>query len=123
MDTLDLSVIDNDELRCSAEKLLLKCGIRADLSGFTYLTDAVILKSSYPRLRTCETYSLIGKVHSMRQKSIMRAISYAVDNAFGLPRRLNAMLDIDIGYSDIHNGLVISYLAGLMRLSADKIPD
>ncbi|MDE7464449.1 MAG: sporulation initiation factor Spo0A C-terminal domain-containing protein, partial [Clostridiales bacterium] len=84
----DVSLLSDDSHRNNAEKLALRCGIRADLKGYDYLVDAVILSGTGACTRICEIYSRIGAFRRAKPKSVMRAVSYATKNAPELPRRL-----------------------------------
>lgn len=117
-DIFDMSLLRDASFRLTAEKLALRCGIRADLKGFDYIVDAVILSGTETYTRTCEIYSRIGELRRAKEKAVMRAISYAVCNAIDLPSRLGEMLGLNITASDIHNGLIIAYLGKLFRSPA-----
>lgn len=112
-ESTDKSLVRDASSRQTAEKLVLRCGIRADLKGFDYIVDAVILSGTGACTRVCEIYSRIGALHRAKPKSVMRAISYAISNAPDLPRHLGAMLGIEISATEIHNALIIAYLGKL----------
>lgn len=109
------SALADPSFRLTAEKLVLKIGVRADLKGYDCLVDAVILYGTELCTRFCDIYRIIGGLRRLKHKSVMREISYAVYQAFDLPRRLSALVGADIPASDIHNSLIIAYLGKLFR--------
>lgn len=118
VNVFDMSLLRDQSFRLTAEKLALRCGIRADLKGFEYIVDAVILFGTETYTRMCEIYSRIGELRRAKEKSVMRAVSYSIANAIDLPSRLSEMVGINIAASDIHNGLIIAYLGKLFRSPA-----
>lgn len=103
--------IENSANRIAAEKLVLKCGVRADLKGCQCLVDAIIIFGTELCSGFCQIYKIIGELRGLRQKSVMREISYAISQAHDLPVHLSALIGIDI--KEVHNGLVIAYLGRL----------
>lgn len=114
----DMSLLCDQTFRFTAEKLVLRSGVRADLTGFNYLVDAVIFNGTETYIHTCEIYAHIGQLRRAKVKTVMRSISYAIGNAIDLPARLSEMIGITITAADIHNGLVIAYLGKLFRSPA-----
>lgn len=110
-----IAVLRDQSFRLTAERLVLKCGVRADLKGFSCLTDAVIIYGTGEYSGFCEIYRIIGKARKLHYKSVMREIAYAIDQAFDLPENLSALVGMPIRESDIHNSLVIAYLGRLFR--------
>lgn len=107
--------LSDRSFRLTAERLALKCGVRADLKGSSCLTDAVILYGTEASTAFCEIYRIIGAVRGLKYKSVMREITYAIDQSFSISDNLSAMLGIKINKSDIHSGLVIAYLGKLFK--------
>lgn len=108
-------VLSDPSFRLTAERLTLKCGVRADLKGSDSLADAVILYGTDTCTAFCEIYRIIGAVHDVKPKSIMRAISYAITQAFDLAERLSDMIGTTIPPDHVHSGLVIAYLGRLFK--------
>lgn len=113
--TESFSLITDKTFRFTAEKLVLQCGVRADLKGFNSLVDAVILYGTEYKTSFCEIYAEIGMLRGLKPKTVMREISYALAQSYNLPERLSAMIGVPLSQSDIHCGLVIAYLAKLFR--------
>ena len=110
-----LSALSDRSFRLTAERLVCKCGIRADLKGFDCLTDAVILYGTELCSGFCEIYRNIAAARKLKAKSVMREISYALCQAFDLAAKLSALVGTEIPESDIHNALVIAYLGKLFK--------
>ena len=108
-------VLSDPSFRLTAERLTLKCGVRADLKGSDCLVDAVILYGTDMCTRFCEIYRIIGEVRNIKPKSVMRLISYTVMQAFDLPSRLSEMVGTTIPPDHVHSGLVIAYLGRLFK--------
>lgn len=113
------SVVNDKTFRQTAERLVLKCGVRADLKGFARLIDAVIIYGTELITSFCEIYRAIGELRSLKPKSVMREISYSIAQSFGLARRLSDMLGITLSEADLHSGLVISYLGMIFKNGDD----
>lgn len=114
IDTSDYkSILTDKTFRHTAARLVYKCGVRADLKGSDWLIEAVILYGTGSCSGFSEIYRVIGEQHDMNPKSVMRSISYTIDQAFDLPARLGALIGIELTYNDIHCSLVIAYLGKL----------
>ncbi len=111
----NMSLLSDPSFRLTAEKLAIKCGIRADLMGFNRIVDAVILCGVGECTNSTEIYARVGALRNIKPKSVLRVITYAIRHAFDLPARLSAMIGIPIPESDIHSGLVIAYLGRLFQ--------
>ncbi|MCM1367606.1 MAG: sporulation initiation factor Spo0A C-terminal domain-containing protein [Roseburia sp.] len=109
------NVLGDPSFRLTADRLVMKCGIRADLKGCRCLTDAIILFGTETCLGFCDIYRAIGAVRGLKPKSVMREISYAISQSFGVAARLSEMVGVAIPESDIHSGLVIAYLGKLFK--------
>ena len=109
-----LTAIENTNNRLTAAKLVFKCGVRADLKGCQCLIDAVIIFGSDLCSNFCRIYNIIGKIRGLRQKAVMREISYAIYHAYDLKARLSKMIGVSV--KDMHSGLVISYLGRLFDM-------
>lgn len=110
-----MSVISDATFRLTANKLLLKCGVRADLKGYDCLTDAIILYGTYTCTRYCGIYRIIAETRDIKPKSVMREISYAIKESLDIHEKLSALVGIDIPKTLVHNGLVIAYLGIIFR--------
>lgn len=110
-----MTVLADPSFRLTAERLTMQCGVRADLKGSKCLVDAIILYGTEMSTGFCEIYRIIGEVRRIKPKSVMREISYAIFQAFGIAERLSQMVGITITDNDIHNGLVIAYLGKIFK--------
>ena len=108
-------VLADPSFRLTAEKLVLKFGVRADLKGYKCLTDAVILYGTETCTEFCKIYGILGEIRGIKPKSVMREITYAIAQAFGLRERLSEIIGTHINPNDIHSSLVIAYLGKLFR--------
>lgn len=111
----NLDLISDKTFRATAERLVIKCGVRADLKGFACLVDAVILYGTETSTSFCEIYRIIGELRRVKPKTVMREISYAVMQAFDIAARLSELIGLPVPASDIHSGLVIAYLGKLFQ--------
>lgn len=96
--------------RTKAINLILKCGVPPCLVGYEYLTKAteIYAKGNYS---ITDVYRIIAEQSDIKPKSVMRNISYAISQSFDFCNRLSDIMGIKIPSSEIHNALVISYLA------------
>ncbi len=102
-------------LRRDAVSLVVKCGVRADLRGFDCLVDAIVFSVLNPRVGFCNIYKRIGDDIGVKQKTVMREISYAIAQAFDIRSTLSAIVGVKIPQNDVHSSLVIAYLANELR--------
>lgn len=109
------TVVADPSFRLTAEKLTLKCGVRSDLKGSRCLVDAIILYGTEMCTGFCEIYRIIGELRNIKYKSVMREISYAIAQAFGIAERLSRLVGVTLTESDIHSALVIAYLGRIFR--------
>ncbi|MCH5156122.1 MAG: hypothetical protein J1F69_05890 [Clostridiales bacterium] len=109
------AVLADPSFRLTAEKLTMKCGVRSDLKGSKCLVDAIILYGTELCSGFCEIYRIIGEVRHIKPKSVMREISYAISQAFGIVDRLSNIVDVTLTQNDIHSGLVIAYLGKIFK--------
>lgn len=113
MNTFDASYIEclkNKLLRKRAEKLVYRCGIRADLKGSECLVDAVILYSVGAVGSFCKLYELVGAYRSKKPKTVLREISYSISQATDLALNIAELIGCAVHDSEIHNSLVIAHL-------------
>lgn len=110
-----MSVLSDNTFRHTANKLLIKCGIRAELNGYHYLTDAIVLYGTETCTKFCEIYRIIAAHRRIKPKSVMREISYAINNSIAIHERISELIGIDIPQDVVHNGLVIAYLGVIFR--------
>lgn len=101
--------------RFTAERLVLKCGIRADLKGSDALADCVILYGVGAVTGYCDIYRAVGKLRGVSPKSVIREISYAIAQAFDIEEKFSALVGIRVRRQDIHCSLLIAYLGKLFR--------
>ncbi len=101
-----------------ARSLVLKCGVRPDLIGCTFLISAVELRAS-GMLSFSDIYGEIAREFSVSHKSVSRDIAYAVSQADGLCGVLCEVLDIRLTPNQLYNSLVISYLAVILNVKLE----
>ncbi len=109
------AAIADKTFRLTAERLVLKCGVRADLKGFYRLVDCVIIYGTELCTEFCRIYRIVGEINGLQAKSVMREISYALKQSFDAPAKLSALIGFNIPESEIHSGLVIAYLGRLFK--------
>ncbi len=97
--------------RRDVERLVLKCGIHANLKGFSRLTDAVLLYGAGETDSLCELYRTIAELRALKPKTVIREISYAISQSPRLDTRLSELVGSVFCSDEIHNGLVIAALA------------
>jgi len=107
--------INDDMFRRTAERLVMAAGIRVDLKGFARMADAVILYGTGCYSSFNDLYESIGRLRKLKTKTVTRQISYAIAQSFDLAGRLSKMVGVEISPADIHNALVIAYLAKLFE--------
>ena len=110
-----VAVLGDSSFRLTAERLIMKCGVRSDLKGSNCLVDAIILYGTELCTGFCEIYRIIGEVRGIKPKSVMREISYAIVQAFGIVERLSKLVGVPLTQNDIHSGLVIAYLGKIFK--------
>ena len=110
-----IEVLADSSFRLTAERLTMKCGVRSDLKGSKCLVDAIILHGTELCSGFCEIYRIIGEVRNIKPKSVMREISYAISQAFGIVDRLSRLVGVTLTDNDIHSGLVIAYLGKIFK--------
>ena len=100
--------------RLIAKNLILKCGVPPKLVGFKYLTKAVELYAD-GEYDAMKIYKRIAATENIHDKRVARDIAYAIEHSYNLCQKLSALVGTEIPESQIHNGLVISYLAEEMK--------
>lgn len=101
---------DRTDKNALAQTLVLQCGVRPYLSGCTYLAEAIELYSGEEQT-PMSVYRSIAERHSVKPKTVMRNIAYAISKCGDMHNKLSDMMGIKIHPDEIHNGLVIAYLA------------
>lgn len=114
MNTSIENIVLDRKTRLRAERLVLKCGIHANLKGFSRLTDAVILYSAGVCFTLSELYKSIAELRSLKPKTVIREISYAIAQSPHLEMRLSELVGSEFCSDEIHNGLVIAALATVL---------
>lgn len=97
----------------AVERLVLKCGVRADLNGYTYLSEAAAVFSAHPDSKLKDICDAVGSIHGVKPKTVMREINYAVAQAFDISETLSELVGARIPPSHIHGRLVIAYIGKL----------
>lgn len=108
-------ILDNRRNKTAADRIVLKCGIRADLKGFTYLAEAAVLYGN-DVVGFNEIYRRLGARHGVQSKSIMREITYAIKGSPDVLPRLAELTGKTVA-ANASNSVVIQCL-GMMYCSA-----
>lgn len=95
----------NQSLYKHAMKLVSDCSIPPHLSGFTFLLEAVIIKSENYTMKLIDIYKNIAQNHHSTHRAITRSISYAIAQSDNIRDYLS------IGTAAMFNGKVIALLA------------
>ena len=109
------TAITDKTFRVTAERLVMQCGVRADLKGFRRLADAIIVYGTGLCTEFCRIYRIIGDINGLQSKTVMREITYAIRQSIGMPAKLSALVGFEIPETEIHSGLVIAYLGKLFK--------
>lgn len=88
-----------------ATKLVYSCSIPPHLSGFTFLSEAVAIKSENSTIKLKEIYKDIAQNHNCTHRAITRSITYAISQSDTIRDYLA------VGKDDLFNGKVIAMLA------------
>ena len=95
----------NRSLLEHAEKLVSECSVPPHLSGFAFLTEAVVIKYESDSIKLSDIYKTVARNHDRTQRAVTRSISYALSQADQISDYL-AVRD-----QDVFNGRVIAALA------------
>ena len=95
----------NEILYNRAVKLVSDCAIPPHLSGFTFLSEAAVIRSENSIAKLSYIYSTIASNHNNTQRAITRSIKYAISQSDSIGN----ILSINKNY--LFNGRVIAALA------------
>ena len=104
---------DNKRALLAVERIVLECGVRADLNGCAYLTEAATVYAACPDAKLTDIYGAVGSRHGVKPKTVMREINYAVAQAFDVAEKLSALIGVRIPPAQVHGGLIIAYIGKL----------
>lgn len=99
----------NQDLYRYAEKLVNKCAVPPHLSGHTYLTDAIVIKSKNRTAKLIDIYSAIALKHNSTHRAVTRNITYAISQS----EHIGGFLKLDS--RGIFNGSVIAKLVIMLK--------
>ncbi len=88
------------------EKLVADSSVPPHLIGFTFLSEAVVLKKERSIIKLKEIYNTIAQKYNSNQCAVTRSISYAISQAEYLRKYLSLSK-----YETTFNGKIISALA------------
>ncbi len=88
-----------------AEKIVSDCSVPPHLSGFAFLTEAIVIKYQSDSISLSDIYRTVALNHNRTQRAVTRSISYALSQA----ERMSDYLAVD--KQEIFNGRVIASLA------------
>lgn len=95
----------NQTLYRHAIELVSECSVPPHLSGFTFLLEAVIMKSENYSIKLIDIYKSIAQKHHCTHRAITRNITYAISQSNHIREYLS------VGKNDLFNGKVIAMLA------------
>lgn len=95
----------NQILYNHAVELISACSIPPHLSGFTFLSEAVVMKSENFTIKLIDIYKNLAQNHHCTHRAITRSISYAISQSEHIRDYLS------VGVNDLFNGKVIAMLA------------
>lgn len=102
----------NQTILKRAEKLVADSSVPPHLIGFTFLSEAVVLKKERSIIKLNEIYSTIAQKYNSNHYAVTRSISYAISQAEHLRKYLSLSK-----YEITFNGKIISALA--LRLKSE----
>ena len=107
-------IIDG-ELYRKAEATVLRLGINPSKNGYTYLIEASALYSKDCAVPMKRIYETVASFHGVKPRTVMRGITYAIEEARELHKRLSQMISAPVTINDLRSGLVIAYLAKILN--------
>ena len=102
------------ERRTIAEKLMLFCGVPADLGGFAKLVDCSVVASYYPTAPLNAIYRAVGAMYGVTPSTILRAVSYALYKSPDFANAISLVIGTRIKPSDVHSGMAIALLGKII---------
>lgn len=116
MDTNEklFDLLKDKSMRDVAERLVFDCGVHAHLKGFDCLADATILYAS-TNASVGEIYGIVGTYRNIKPKTVMRLITYAIDDAPDFAALLSRLTESHVTKAELHNGLAIADLGYVCR--------
>ncbi len=112
----NLALRDQHKFSDEASELVMQCGIAPCLLGFSYIAQAVVIYAFGERKLT-NIYRQLAVDNSVKVKSVMRDISYAIDQTKNIHNNLSGLVGIHIPQSEIRSGLVIAHLGLILYKS------
>ncbi len=109
-----ISLLEDRTFRNTADRLVVRLGVRPDLTGFRLLSDAVILYGT-GNYSFCTIYKMVAAYRSIKPKTVPRLISYALSEAIGLLENLRDLTGVLFREADIHAGLIIAHLGKIFK--------
>lgn len=102
----------NQTLYNLAAKLVTDCSIPPHLSGFTFLLEAIVMKSENYSVKLIDIYACLAQNHRCTDRAITRSITYAISQSEHIRDYLM------LGKNDlVFNGKVIAMLALKLKSS------
>lgn len=103
-----------EEIQRYLKQYLLRLSIDPTHKGYKQLYDCVIARMAKETTIT-EIYTEVGKKYNVQGKTVLRNVTYALNKAERLEERLSEVLGIRIEPNAMHTGLVITYLAEIVK--------
>lgn len=104
----------NQPILKHAEKLVADSSVPPHLIGFTFLSEAVVLKTERSIIKLNEIYSTIAQTYNSNLCAVTRSISYAISQS----DRIREYLSLS-KYETTFNGKIISALA--LKLKSEDL--
>lgn len=97
-----------------AVELVSNCSVPPHLSGFIFLSEAVVIKSENYTIKLSDIYKSVAKIHRCTHRAITRSIAYAISQSEHIREYLS------ISKNDLFNGKVIALLALKLKAICQK---
>lgn len=105
--------IFNTERRTLAEKLVLYCGVPANLSGYDKLVDCAVIASYRVSAPRKEIYRTVASVYGVVSQSVIRSVTYAINKTTDFERSFAEIIGSHARV-DVHCGKVIAHLGKII---------
>lgn len=93
-----------------AQQLVSDSSVPPHLIGFTFLTEAIIMKSTSYSIKLSDIYKTTALNHNSTPRAVTRDIKYAISQANGISDYLS------VRAQDVFNGRVIAELALKLKI-------
>lgn len=112
----------SENISLKAAGLVMKCGVQPSLIGYTFLAEASVLYA-FEKTSVSNIYRKIAEKYGIQPRSVMRNMSYALSQGFDVHKKLSRIMGVEIPNNQIHNSLVIAYIAFKLKTDDNKDRD